>query len=90
MREDFELETYRAHGVWPIMPDLAKCGPVLLAVVGRGVRAAVVLPVWEGKKWWSFGVKNCVERRDLGNVETWVLPNETVGYPRWDFSMFVF
>ena len=72
------------------MPDLARCGPTVIAAVGRRATTAIVLPVWEAKSWWSFAVENCRVKLPLGDMKLVVSPNVAVGYPRWKFYLFLF
>ena len=90
LREGFVADIWHIHGITVTMPDLARCGPALIAVVGRGSPAAMVLPVWEAKSWWSLAVQNCQEKVELGDMRHVVYPNEVSGYPRWDFNIFIF
>jgi hypothetical protein len=88
--ESFVQEVWQRFGTTTTMPDLARCGPTLLAVVNRKAKVALVLPVWEGKAWWGFAVANCREKVPLGDMKLVVSPNDSVGYPRWDFCLFIF
>ena len=88
--ESFILEVYDRYGIMATMPDLARCGPTLIATVSRSVTAAIVLPRWEAKTWWAFAVEHCRDKIQLGDMRGVVAPNSSVGYPRWDFYLFLF
>ena len=68
------------------MPDLSRCGPHLHAVIGRGVQCALVLPLWEGKKWWSLVLEHSSFIEVLPDMSQVVAPNPS-GIPQWEFVL---
>lgn len=88
LRQVFQDSILTLHGVTVILPDLARCGPTVLAIVARGRPAAIVLPRWEAQSWWNvvIGVFTLTLIEDIRSV---VFRNGD-GFPMWEFVLAVF
>ena len=87
--DEFISSTLRLSGLKAWAPDLARCGPVLSAVITRKTSIALVLPQWEAKSWWDLAVDNCQSFEAAPPVHSLFKPNEA-GLPQWDFFIFKF
>ena len=89
LRSTFVTEMVQLYGVTPVLPDVAKAGKAIAAVLARGSRAALILPVWEGQSWWALAQRSCKACIQLHTLEEVVHANGH-GFPRWDFCMCIF
>ena len=78
-----------ALGVDPWAPDLARCGPVVVATIARKVKAVLVLPRWEAQPWWPVAMTYCTGWANAPRQDAVFVPN-CQGYPQWDFCLVSF
>ena len=69
LRPSWAQQMFRDYGIYPLLPDLSRCGPTVKAAVSRtGTRAVLVLPRWEGKTWWALAVRCCSSYFGIKNI----------------------
>jgi hypothetical protein len=73
--------------VWA--PDLARCGPVVAAVLSRRTNIILILPRWEAKSWWVVAVHGC-HSWETAPPSAEVFEPNVVGLPQWEFCAFTF
>jgi hypothetical protein len=85
----FIAEVQATLGMPLLVIDLARVGPIITALVRRGIRTAVLLPRWEAQSWWGFAMEHTKAQMAVPDIARALVPN-THGLPRWDFSVHVF
>jgi hypothetical protein len=86
---DFEASVWQQFDLPITMPDLARCGPTVSAVIARQLNCCLVLPVWEGKSWWKLVLASASFIHQLPRMDKVVSPNKS-GFPQWSFILTVF
>ena len=91
LKDTFVAKVEREHGLTPVFPDVARAGPAVSAVLARGLRAALVLPRWEGQAWWALTQRSCIQCIALEALAMEdVLHGNGHGLPRWELCMCIF
>ena len=86
LKDDYASENVRQRGLHIRMPDLARCGPVIEAMIREQSHGLLVLPRWEGKSWWRKVLEHAFSIEHIPDMRAVVCPNAS-GYPQWDFVL---
>jgi hypothetical protein len=89
IRDTFRDFIHQSTGLEAWAPDLARCGPVIGAVISRGTHIILVLPRWEAKTWWNMAMDSCSASAPAPPNDELFVSNDT-GLPMWDFWLFTF
>ena len=87
--DTFRTTTEHLTGLEVWSPDLARCGPVVAAVLSRETPIILVLPRWEAKSWWNVALRGCVSHTPAPPTHELFVENAQ-GFPRWEFCLFTF
>jgi hypothetical protein len=89
IHDTFRVFIQQSTGLEVWAPDLARCGPVIGAIVARQTHIMLALPRWEAKSWWNVALSSCSSWAPAPPCSELFVSND-MGLPMWDFCLFTF
>jgi hypothetical protein len=89
IHDTFRVFIRQSTGLEVWAPDLARCGPVIGAIVSRQKHIMLALPRWEAKSWWNVAMASCSSWAPAPPCNE-LFVNNDIGLPTWDFCLFTF